>query len=77
MLSGEVLLHGTKTLEGPESVIFTAEPGEVQLSARGEAHLMVLAGTPINEPIAMDGPFVMNTEAELHQAYRDFRQGKF
>ena len=34
-------------------------------------------GKPYWEPIAMGGPFVMNTEAELKQAYVDFRQGLF
>jgi redox-sensitive bicupin YhaK (pirin superfamily) len=37
----------------------------------------VLGGEPLREPIARYGPFVMNTEAEIHQAIHDYRGGKF
>ena len=41
------------------------------------ARVMVYSGTPLREPVALGGPFVMNTNAELNAAFSDFHSGKF
>jgi len=41
------------------------------------SRFIVASAQPINEPIVRSGPFVMNTQAELHQAFDDFRNGHF
>lgn len=42
-----------------------------------ETRFILVSGKPIGEPVARAGPFVMNTEEELRQAFRDYRSGNF
>jgi quercetin 2,3-dioxygenase len=54
--------------------------GSSELTLKSEStavRLLVLAGRPLREPIAFGGPFVMNTQAEIRQAFADFRAGRF
>jgi quercetin 2,3-dioxygenase len=49
----------------------------VVLTATAASRVLLIAGRPLNEPIAQYGPFVMNSEAEIQQAVRDYQAGKF
>jgi redox-sensitive bicupin YhaK (pirin superfamily) len=49
----------------------------IKLKANSKSTILVLSGEPINEPIAAQGPFVMNTNDEIRRAYEDFYSGKF
>lgn len=77
LLKGKVKLNGETPLEG-EAQIAVLDPngGVVVVEVAEDATLLVLSGEPINEPVASYGPFVMNTQEELAQAVKDYREGK-
>jgi len=69
------------TLDGeqlePNSVAIVASDRATTLLADGPSEVLVLQGRPIGEPVARYGPFVMNTEDEIHQAFADYRSTGF
>ncbi|HMM12792.1 MAG TPA: pirin family protein [Bacteroidales bacterium] len=58
-------------------VLLEREGETIDLRAGTDAVVLVMSGKPLNEPIAAQGPFVMNTRAELIEAYQEFQSGKF
>ena len=69
---------GCQVLSGRMAILAnTAGSDGVRLQAGDEpTKALLIAGKPLGEPIAQYGPFVMNTEAELVQAVRDFQSGR-
>ena len=64
------------------SIRSTSRAGEARASVEivagsGETELLVLQGKPIGEPVAQHGPFVMNTRAEIQQAFADYQRTRF
>ncbi|MDO8311188.1 MAG: pirin family protein [Sideroxyarcus sp.] len=70
---------GDTLVESRRMGVLSNTPGAdgVTLSATGDARLILIAGKPLNEPIVQYGPFVMNTQEEIHQALDDYRNGRF
>ena len=47
----------------------------IRFEALEDTRALLMSGEPIGEPIVSYGPFVMNTEAEIREAFRDYRNG--
>jgi redox-sensitive bicupin YhaK (pirin superfamily) len=74
--SGRVGASGRDAGAG-ELVLFGNDAATLELTAAEAAHVIVLAGEPIDEPIVQYGPFVMNTHEDIEQAIVDVQRGKF
>ena len=77
VIEGEIKINESKTATENHFVLFSHDGEEIVIEAVNKSVVLILSGEPINEPIASYGPFVMNTEAEIRQAYEDFNNGKF
>jgi hypothetical protein len=80
VIEGELSIVGedrsTKLQRDQLAVLGNGERVTVQAGEQPGRFLLV-AGKPLNETIARAGPFVMNTEAELRQAFSDYQSGRF
>jgi hypothetical protein len=77
---GEARLGDDERAVGDGQLALLTDGGTIRLAAppgaTGPARLLLISGTPLREPVARYGPFVMNTEAEIEEAVEDYRNGR-
>jgi quercetin 2,3-dioxygenase len=75
VLKGKISVNGEAANES-ELIVLDRAGDEVVIEALTDAIVFVMNGAPIEEPVTGYGPFVMNTPAEIQQAFRDFHAGR-
>ena len=75
--AGQGLKVAGRDIPGPAAVQVRADEAVTVEANRGPIEILLLQGRPIGEPVAQYGPFVMNTRAELEQAFRDYQRTQF
>jgi len=78
LLKGKVSVNNLENLELNENQLiqFNQDGKGFNIEAEADSLLLFLSGEPINETVAAQGPFVMNTQTELMEAMRDYQMGK-
>jgi redox-sensitive bicupin YhaK (pirin superfamily) len=76
VLKGALMLSSGERVGEASLAIMEREGEQLAFSAAKDSVILFLSGEPIPEPIVAHGPFVMNTEAEIRQAFVDFQSGR-
>ncbi len=77
MVEGDAKVNGKTNVLQDHFAMFNNDGDTFTVEAINDTVILVLSGEPIKEPIASHGPFVMNTQEELIEAFQDFNTGKF
>jgi hypothetical protein len=77
VLEGSIQVNGNEIVPTDHLAYFAKNGESFTVDILNQAVVLVLAGEPLKEPIAHYGPFVMNTQAELVDAFEEFQSGKF
>ncbi len=78
LLKGELKVGKKEHSKTNDSNLILLEKGnQLNVKALKKTEFLLIAGKPIGEPIARDGPFVMNTKEEIIQAVEDYKNGTF
>lgn len=75
VLRGDIQIEGAQARDG-DLVVLDLDSTKASIKTSSPCKLLVLTGEPIDEPIVGYGPFVMNSEAEIKQAFADYQMGK-
>ncbi|MFT2093054.1 pirin family protein [Paraglaciecola sp. 2405UD69-4] len=74
---GDIQVVGSGQTVSKGQIAVLTDGNAIEIKAQSAAKYLLIAGKPLNEPIARGGPFVMNTREEINQAFVDYQMGRF
>lgn len=77
VLNGAIRLNDQHQVGAAELAVMERADRHLEFEVLKDTTLLLLNGTPLNEPIVGHGPFVMNSKEEIIQAFNDFQSGRF
>ncbi|WP_409416122.1 pirin family protein [Flavobacterium sp. PS2] len=77
VIEGSISVNDSENVPADNFLLFANEGEEFTIKASEDSIVLILSGEPINEPIVAHGPFVMNTQEEIIQAFDDVNMGRF
>ncbi|WP_334126961.1 pirin family protein [Empedobacter brevis] len=77
VIEGEVKVNEQEIVPTDHLLLFTNQGEDFSVEATENSVVLILSGEPLNEPIASYGPFVMNTQEQIREAFEDYNNGKF
>jgi redox-sensitive bicupin YhaK (pirin superfamily) len=75
-MEGKLTVTDNGEVDEKYVAVFELDGEGIELTALEDSRFFLGSGEPLNEPVASHGPFVMNNQTELMEAFRDYQQGK-
>ena len=76
VIEGKITVNGQEEAATDHFVLFENEGENFTIEAMEDSIVLILSGEPLREPIVSHGPFVMNSQEEIHRAFDDYNDGK-
>jgi len=75
VIEGELSVDDSEGIICEKKLAILSLGESISIEAKSPSRFLLVAGKPLNEPVARGGPFVMNTRAEIKQAFADYESG--
>lgn len=76
LLDGAIGVDGYGRVDEKNLILFSSTDTDIAVKAINDTRFLLIAGEPLNEPLATYGPFVMNNQTQIMEAMRDYQMGK-
>ncbi len=76
ILDGKLRIEDFGWVDGHHAVVFENDGDVITLEALEDTRILLASGLPLNEKAVTHGPFVMNTQTQIMEAFRDYQMGK-